>query len=98
MKLQKKVDRADAIAVISNFTESEVRKHLNVEGKPIHVIFNGNTLVRFDDEPRPGSIKQYGDYFFSIGIISAKKNFEVLIPLLTHYTTMQLVIAGNKND
>lgn len=94
--LQKRVDRASAITVISKFTESIVRENLVIGNKPIHVIPNGNSL-----KPSKGNapdLSAYGDYFFSIGIISAKKNFHVLLPLLKYYKSMHLVIAGSNTS
>lgn len=94
--LQKRVDRASAITVISKFTEGIVRENLVVGNKPLHVIPNGNSLKTFTSK---ATIPEaYGEYFFSIGIISAKKNFHVLLPLLQHYQTMNLVIAGNNTS
>jgi glycosyltransferase involved in cell wall biosynthesis len=94
--LQKRVNRATAITVISKFTELMVRENLELGDTPVHVIYNGNSLKTSENNSAP-HLSKYGDYFFSIGIISAKKNFHVLLALLQHFKTMNLVIAGN-ND
>ena len=52
-KLQKKVDRADAITVISRFTEETVLKHLKVDRPKIHVITNGNPLEKVENPAKP---------------------------------------------
>lgn len=93
-RLQKKVDRAHAITVISHFTEKMVRLHLNTGTKPIHVIPNGNTLEIIENPEKPGFV-HFHDFIFTLGIISRKKNFHVLIPLLEHHPHLHLVIGGN---
>ncbi len=95
-QLQKKVDRADAITVISKFTEIVAKEHLDIK-VPVHVIYNGNSLKKSKSAPTI-DIKKYEDYFFSIGIISEKKNFHVLLALLEHFPKMHLVIAGNNTS
>lgn len=92
-KLQEKINRADAITVISNYTEQEVRKNLNVK-PPVYVIHNGSCLRESQVSPTI-DIASFGDYFFSTGIVSEKKNFHVLLPLIEHFDKMHLVIAGN---
>lgn len=93
--LQKHVNRASVITVISNFTENIVRENLEVS-VPIHVIHNGNCL---DLTLTPESDSQVTmPFLFTIGIISQKKNFHTLIPLLVKNKDLCLVIAGNKNS
>ena len=93
--LQKKVDRAEVITVISKYTEKIIRENLMIRDKPVHVIYNGNALKK----TATAETNRFNNtnYFFSIGIIAEKKNFHVLIPLLEHFKDMQLIIAGNKS-
>ncbi len=93
-KLQKKVDRAHTITVISHFTEKMVRQHLQVGDKPIHVIPNGNTLEMVENPAKPEFV-HFHEFIFTLGIISRKKNFHVLIPLLEQRPHLHLVIGGN---
>ncbi|HTL81451.1 MAG TPA: glycosyltransferase family 1 protein [Bacteroidia bacterium] len=95
--LQQKVDRASAITVISKFTESIARKNLDLKNKPVHVIHNGNSLKTFSEVPKPSFIN-FQEFIFSIGIVSPKKNFATLIPLLKHNKELHLVIAGNNSS
>jgi glycosyltransferase involved in cell wall biosynthesis len=94
-KLQGMVDRADAITVISKYTEKVVRERLTLRGAPIQVIYNGNTLKSFENIPKPDFVPA-GKYFFSIGIISPKKNFISLLPMMKHFKEFNLIIAGSK--
>lgn len=96
-RLQKNVDRADALSVISNYTKKLVLENLDINDKPIQTIYNGVKLQKFDHIAKPYFVKQ-NKFFFSIGIVSAKKNFHVLIPMMKHFKNHQLIIAGNKNS
>lgn len=93
-RLQRNVDQAEAIVTISNFTKGEVQKHLKLHNKPIHVVHNGVHLQSFKGAAKPAYI---GDspFFFSLGIFSAKKNFESLLPLLLKFPDYKLIIAGD---
>ena len=95
--LQKRVDRASAITVISKFTEMIVRENLELKDKPLYVVHNGNSLKLFENAVKPAFVKN-DNYIFSIGIISAKKNFHSLLPLLQHDKSLHLIIAGEKDS
>ncbi len=95
--LQRRVDRADAITVISKFTEMIVRENLVLGDKPVYVVTNGNSLKVMDDAPKPAFV-DFPEFIFSIGIISPKKNFHTLLPLLQHNKHLHLVIAGNNTS
>ncbi len=93
-KMQKRVNRAHTIAVTSHYNEKVVRKNLKIGDKKILVIPLGNTLEATSQVTKPAFI-DFKDFIFSIGIISAKKNFHTLLPLLEKNSGMHLVIAGN---
>ena len=95
-RLQSNVDRADYITTISNFTKGEIENNLNLGQKEIHVIYNGVQSGNEIEKIKPSFIDDE-KYFFSIGIFNKKKNFEVLIPLMKHFTDHKLIIAGNNN-
>lgn len=95
--LQRKVNRAHAITVISHFTEKMVRNNLDIGDKKIHVIPNGNALEFIQNPAKPDFV-HYDNFIFSIGIISKKKNFHTLLPLLQKNPDLNLVIAGNYRD
>ncbi|MBS1557287.1 MAG: glycosyltransferase family 4 protein [Bacteroidetes bacterium] len=94
-KMQREIKKADAVVAISNFTRQEILKHLEVGEKKISVIYNGLNLPLVE-EKKP-SFVNFDAYFFSLGIISPKKNFHVLLPLLKKMGEVSLVIAGNKD-
>lgn len=94
--LQRKVNKAHAIVAISQFTANEIKQHLQIDVKKLHVIYNGASLKSNEPAELPAILKDQ-KYLFSIGIINPKKNFHVLLPLLQHKPDLKLVIAGNDN-
>lgn len=95
-KLQKNVDRADFISSISHFTSDIIKKHLNLNGKQVHIIHNGVEFNKIEASKKPTYLHEE-KFFLSIGIFNAKKNFHVLLDLLTHFKDHKLVIAGDNN-
>jgi glycosyltransferase involved in cell wall biosynthesis len=95
--LQKRINRAAAITVISKFTEIIVRENLELNDTPVHIIPNGNSLKIIENAIQPDFIN-FPDFIFSIGIISPKKNFHTLLPLLQNNKQLHLVIAGNSDN
>ena len=94
-RIQKRIDRADHIIVISEFSLSQAKKYLNLSNKPISVIYPGcsfNTEAPGTETPAylPGK-----NFLFSIGLIEKRKNFHVVIPLLKN-NDYEYVIAGIK--
>jgi glycosyltransferase involved in cell wall biosynthesis len=96
--LQKKVDRATAITVISKFTEGVVRANLNIGETPIHMIYNGVKVKTFSQVSQPAFVPE-GDLLFSIGVVQMKKNLGVLVEFMQHLPeNYKLVMAGNKSS
>jgi glycosyltransferase involved in cell wall biosynthesis len=93
--LQRRVDRADVVTFISAFTEATVREHLRLDGKPTRVVYNGNSLRAFPGAARP-AFAPSRPFLFTIGIVSPKKNFHVLVPFLRALGDRALVIAGSR--
>ncbi len=95
--LQNKVDRADVITVISEYSAQVTRQYLNVKDKTIKVIYNGNSLKIFENSVRPAFVKS-SDFIFTIGVIDQRKNFKTLLSLLSSKNDLHLIIAGNNAD
>jgi len=95
-KLQNKVDRADAITSISLYTKTLIEEHISLKGKKVHVIHNGVESPELFAYKRPqwASNKKF---FFSIGYFTAKKNWEVLIDMMTEFPDYNLIISGFNN-
>ncbi|MEP7164200.1 MAG: glycosyltransferase family 1 protein [Ferruginibacter sp.] len=94
--LQNNINRADAIVCISEFCKSDVLEYCDTGNKPVHVIHNGtNTLIH--PTLSPLSYKPSKRFLFSIGVLTRKKNFHSLLPLLRN-NDMELLIAGRCDD
>lgn len=91
--VQKKIDAADAIATISEFTATVVRRHLTVPDIPVRVIHLGNPLDGINRGGPVGGLRPNG-YFLFVGVIHPKKNVATLVPLLRSFPDMSLVLAG----
>ena len=92
--IQKLVDRAAAVTTISQFVADEVRQHLDLRGKPLYVVYNGLIVDDYPDAARPDFLDER-PFVFTIGDITPRKNFHVLVSLLRLLPQYQLVIAGN---
>jgi glycosyltransferase involved in cell wall biosynthesis len=95
--LQQNIDRSDVIVCISDFCRQEVLLHCNTKGKPVHVVYNGtNSLLT--PQLNHQSYKPKKPFLFSLGAICRKKNFHVLLQLLTQNKGLELIIAGRPDD
>jgi glycosyltransferase involved in cell wall biosynthesis len=95
-RLQNKVDRAEIISVISEFTRETVLKHLSLSNKELVVIHNGVEVREFNSPHHPHYVPG-GEILFSIGVIQEKKNQKTLVEMMKHLPdNYSLVIAGNK--
>jgi glycosyltransferase involved in cell wall biosynthesis len=94
--VQRKVDDADAIATISQFTADVVKKHLTIPDIPVRVIHLGNPLDGVKSQPPPSGLSGLAakSFFLFVGVIHPKKNVKTLVPLLRAFPEMSLVIAG----
>lgn len=92
-KIQKRIDKADCVTVISNYVLNDVKKNLSIDaGKQIKVIYNGVDLRRFPKFDTPRYLPS-NDFLLSMGTIMRKKNFHILPSLLTG-NKLELLIAG----
>lgn len=93
-KVQKLVDKATVITAISHYVADDLRKHLDLKGKEIRVIYNG--VERIDHLPgkQPGFARNR-PYFFTIGQIRTKKNFHVLLDVMRAFPEYDLYICGD---
>ncbi len=91
-KIQSRIDRADEIVSISQFTLSQVQSHLQLRDKSCRVIHNGCNI-----EPMPTLNRPLGapptSFLYTIGTIAEKKNFHVLPSLLVN-NDWRLVVSG----
>lgn len=93
-KIQKAINNADVITVISSFTEKVVRENLIIPSNvPIKVIYNGVKTPILNESIKPKI--DDAPFFFTIGTVMPKKNFHVLISMMEHLDPKyKLYIAG----
>lgn len=93
-KIRQKVNRADVITAISQFTKEEIARYTPT-GKPVQVIYNGIERIDLAQEEALPEVKQ--PFLFSIGEIKPKKNFHALVEMMQYLPEYQLYIAGNNH-
>ncbi|MBP3762485.1 MAG: glycosyltransferase family 4 protein [Bacteroidales bacterium] len=94
-KLQRKCDRADAICFISNFAREDASRILNLDGKPLHVIYNGVEDLTQGPQTKPTAVEAGQPFFLTLGEVKEKKNIHTLLPLMERFPTHRLLVAGN---
>jgi glycosyltransferase involved in cell wall biosynthesis len=95
--VQRKVNRACAIATISEYTAGVVRANLNTGNIPIYVVYCGVEVETYPEAKRPQFAPE-GDLLFSIGVIQPKKNCMVLLEFMKNIPgNYKLILAGNKS-
>ena len=98
--VQRRVDRAVAVTTVSEASARDVRDHVDLRGKPVHVVHNGLPPPPPAASRPPAFLAQFpadGPFLFTIGNALPHKNFHVLLDLLAHLPTRRLVIAGKKD-
>lgn len=102
--LQGKVDRATALTTATQFAADEIRQHLDVGDKEIAIIGHGVCIEPATNRLSRPTFLPPGEFLFTIGDITPKKNFHVLVDFLKHLvetakSNSRLVIAGvNESD
>ncbi len=94
-KVQRLVNRADAITAVSAYTAKVIGERLKLAGKEIRVIPNGISSVGFS--PTQPAWAPQGKFIYAIGTFFRRKNFHVLIPMMKHLPDLTLVLAGDDN-
>lgn len=86
---------ASVIVTISHFVADEVKKHIDLKGKSLRVIYNGVERIDQTSDSRPKLVQDNGrPFFFTIGQLRTKKNFHVLLDVMKAFPEYDLYIAG----
>ena len=93
--VQRRIDRAAAVVTVSQFTADDVQSHLNLKGRPVHVVPNGMAPPPAASAVRPAFLTE-GPFLLTVGNVLPHKNFHVLIGLMERLPGRRLVIAGKK--
>jgi glycosyltransferase involved in cell wall biosynthesis len=101
--VQKKVNRAAAIATISEYTATVVRQRLDIPDIPFRVVYLGNPLAAVGAATPPaansllGSLTSSAPFFLFVGVLHPKKNLHTLLAALPALPNYRLVLAGSNN-
>lgn len=95
--LQKRIDRATLVTVISKYVYYDVLKHLEVDKKKLKVVYNGVSLEHFTDKELKNVKPKSTNFLFAMGTVLYKKHFHVLPKLLLN-NDFDLIIAGVLNN
>lgn len=96
-RLQREVDAADELCFISHFAQEDCARHIDLHGKPQHVIYNG--VADLTQGPQSAPLPSPpSPFFLSIGVVKAKKNLHTLLPMMDLLPDYHLLIAGNDSD
>ncbi|GHT77337.1 glycosyl transferase [Bacteroidia bacterium] len=93
-RTQQRINEMDCICTISNYVAGDIRSHFDLKGKTIEVVYNGIQQMDANQEKRPDFIQPERPYFFTIGQISERKNFGVLLDMMKLMPEYDLYIAG----
>ena len=86
---------SDHLTCISQYVKDDILAHYHIGNKALDVIYNG--IASHEDEPqqRPSFILDDKPFFFTIGQIREKKNFQTLVPMMKHLPDYRLYISGD---
>ena len=96
-RLQREVDSAADLCFISRFAQEDTARHIDLRGKPCHIIYNGVPDLTQGPLEAPLSSPS-SPFFLSIGVVKAKKNLHTLLPMMDLLPHYRLLIAGNDSD
>ncbi len=92
-RIQKFINRSSIITVISSHTGEEVRQHLQLQNRPMHVISAGLELKSFPNVEHPQFMPQK-PYLLTVGVHKKTKNYEALLGLMENLPEFDLVMLG----
>lgn len=92
-RMQRRIDRADKIVCISEFTKYDIERNLSLKGKTCEVIYNEVESLLGKPSSQPAcEIKK--PFFLTVGVARPLKNFHVLLDMMKLIPDKHLYIAG----
>lgn len=97
--VQRRVDRAQVLTTISNYSGNVVRQHLRVPATtPLQTVYIGVSALPAPSPDVPAALTGLtGPFFLFLGVIHPKKNIHVLLALAQAFPDYTLVLAGRDN-
>lgn len=96
-QLQRKINRANCITVVSEYTASQLRAHVNLKSKPVHVIYNGNAL-QHKTETAQVHLNTQAPFLLFMGTLTERKQVHLLIDMMSYIPDLALCISGTAHS
>lgn len=91
-----RMHRSNHLTCISQYVKDDILAHYHIGDKPLDVIYNGIASHEDGPQQRPSFIATDNEpFFFTIGQIREKKNFQSLVPMLRFFPDHRLYICGD---
>ncbi len=95
IRLQRAINRADAVTAISQYVAKQIEREFRLgKGKKPIVIYNGVEHIEGRPAKQPAFARQR-PFFFTIGQIRKKKNFQKLVEMMAYLPDYDLYICGD---
>lgn len=91
-RFRKYISHCDVVIAISHFVASDVIRQFPEAKEKISVIYNGADKLEVVEGNLPSFLPE-GEFIFALGLVSSKKNFHVIPPLLVG-NDLILVVSG----
>lgn len=96
--VQKQVELATQVTAISKFVAEDIASNIDLKGKTIEVVHNGVAIAHYPQASRPDFLPEGLPFIFTVGAVTPRKNFHVLVDMMRFLPTLRLVIAGKPDD
>lgn len=98
VQLDWRIRKSNYLTCISEYVKQDIQDHYNLRGKTIKVIYNGIDCQEEGTQRQPSFISNNTEpFFFTIGQIREKKNFQTLIPMMKYLPNHKLYICGDNH-
>ena len=96
-QMRHRVKNSDYITCISKHVQRELLANVHqASSKPISIIYNGIQDTTKSPKEKPAFVANPDEkFFFSIGQIREKKNFQKLVPMMHYFPGYKLYICGD---
>ena len=88
--------RSDHLTCISQYVKDDIMQHYRLGSKVPDVVYNGIASHEEEPQQRPAFVSSDNElFFFTIGQIREKKNFQTLVPMMHYFPGYKLYICGD---
>lgn len=96
LQLRHRVSHSDYVTTISEYARQDLLAHVPYDASRVQVIYNGIAEVEHIVPQQPAFIADASKpFFFTIGQIREKKNFQTLVPMMQFFPNHHLYICGD---